>query len=146
MSASGAGVAWSEYVSATPGAVSATNPDRAALVALYNATGGANWTHSANWLSEEPLNSWQGVTTDDSGRVIELNLTENGLSGEISSVVWPFDAVSVVFPDGSTFNRVPVKGWDLLSAAASDGDLQAVCRPALYRKGPRHCGFVSQPS
>lgn len=42
--ASGVGGDWSAYVSATPGA---TNPDRAALVALYNATGGANWTHSA---------------------------------------------------------------------------------------------------
>ena len=27
-----------------------------------------------------------------------------------------------------------------------DGDLQAVGRPALYRKGPRHCGAVPQPS
>ena len=83
--ANGVGGDWSEYVSATPG-VSVANPDRAALVALYNATGGANWTHSANWLSEEPLNSWHGVNTDDSsGRVIELDLSENGLNGAIPS-------------------------------------------------------------
>ena len=33
--------------------------DRAALVALYNATGGANWTDNTNWLSDEPLSEWQ---------------------------------------------------------------------------------------
>ena len=27
--------------------------DRAALVALYNATDGANWTINTNWLSNE---------------------------------------------------------------------------------------------
>ena len=29
--------------------------DRQALVALYNATDGANWANNENWLSEEPL-------------------------------------------------------------------------------------------
>ena len=28
--------------------------DREALVALYNATGGANWRSNGNWLTEEP--------------------------------------------------------------------------------------------
>ena len=28
--------------------------DRAALVALYNATGGANWRNNGNWLSNAP--------------------------------------------------------------------------------------------
>ena len=59
------------------------DPDRAALVTLYEATGAANWLNSDNWLSEAPLDEWHGVTIDDSGRVIELNLSENELSGEI---------------------------------------------------------------
>ena len=50
---------------------------------LYEATGAANWLNSDNWLSEAPLDEWHGVTIDDSGRVIELNLSENELSGEI---------------------------------------------------------------
>ena len=37
--------------------------DRAALVALYNATGGASWRFSTNWLSDRPLGAWHGVTT-----------------------------------------------------------------------------------
>ena len=59
--------------------------DRAALVALYNATGGANWTDITNWLSTGPIGEWHGVTADASGRVTELNLRENNLTGIIPS-------------------------------------------------------------
>ena len=38
---------------------------------------------SDNWLSDAPLGEWHGVITDDDGRVTELNLEPNGLSGEI---------------------------------------------------------------
>ena len=54
-------------------------------MALYQATNGANWLNSANWLSDAPIDTWHGVTTDDSGRVIELNLSHNQLSGTIPS-------------------------------------------------------------
>ena len=57
--------------------------DRAALVALYNATGGADWTNNTNWLSNEPLSSWYGVTTDANGRVASINLSNNNLRGTI---------------------------------------------------------------
>ena len=59
--------------------------DRAAPVALYNATGGPNWDDNDNWLSDVPISEWIGVTTDDNGRVSELALGVNQLSGEISS-------------------------------------------------------------
>ena len=75
---------WSEWVPATPVA-SATDAstDRAALTALYNATGGATWTDNTNWLSDAPIGEWYGVNTDYSGRVTELNLDENGLTGQV---------------------------------------------------------------
>ena len=57
--------------------------DRAALVALYNATGGADWTNNTNWLSNEPLSEWHRVETDEDSRVTALRLVANGLSGEI---------------------------------------------------------------
>ena len=60
--------------------------DMAALVALYNGTNGANWKTNTNWLSEAPLVSlwdWHGVTTDENGRVTELALASNDLSGTI---------------------------------------------------------------
>ena len=58
-------------------------PDREALEALYNATGGANWTNNDSWLTNAPISQWHGVTTDSEGRVTELNLTSNQLKGEI---------------------------------------------------------------
>ena len=42
----------------------AQDRDRDALVALYNATDGANWTNNTNWLSNEALSEWFGVSTD----------------------------------------------------------------------------------
>ena len=57
--------------------------DRAALVALYNATDGANWLNNGNWLSNAPMGEWHGVTTDSDGRVTHLNLRHNQLTGEI---------------------------------------------------------------
>ena len=59
--------------------------DRAALVGLYNATGGPNWWNNVNWLSNAPLGEWYGVGTGISGRVVGLKLYENGLSGTIPS-------------------------------------------------------------
>ena len=61
----------------------ATATDRAALVALYHATDGPNWFNNSNWLSDRPLGEWHGVTTDGDGRVTELDLQGNGLSGVI---------------------------------------------------------------
>lgn len=59
--------------------------DRAVLVVLYYATDGPKWTNSTNWLSGEPIDEWHGVTTDADGRVTELTLSDNALSGEIPS-------------------------------------------------------------
>ena len=59
------------------------SPDRAALVALYNATNGGNWSNNTNWLGNRPLDDWHGVTTDNSGRVTKLVLSDNRLSGQI---------------------------------------------------------------
>ena len=60
--------------------------DRAALVALYNATNGDDWRNSANWLSDLPLDRWHGVGTD-AGRVSSLDLSADGLTGKIPSEI-----------------------------------------------------------
>ena len=67
--------------------------DRAALVAVYRATGGDDWTDNANWLSAAPLRDWHGVETNEQGRVTGLRLggwdetvrrhVGNGLTGAL---------------------------------------------------------------
>ena len=61
----------------------AVGADRAVLVALYEATDGANWKVNTNWLSEAPLDEWYGVKTDEEGRVWSLGLSGNQLTGTI---------------------------------------------------------------
>ena len=57
--------------------------DRAALTALYNATDGANWRNNGNWLSNAPMGEWHRVTTDSDGRVTQLVLFTNQLTGDM---------------------------------------------------------------
>ena len=61
------------------------NTDRAALAALYNTTNGSSWLDDTNWVSSRPLGEWYGVSTDADGRVTELDLRDNQLSGSIPS-------------------------------------------------------------
>ena len=57
--------------------------DREVLVALYNDTRGNNWGNNWNWMSDRPLDEWPGVTANTEGRVTYLDLSLNGLNGEI---------------------------------------------------------------
>ncbi len=61
--------------------------DRAALVVLYEATGGDNWHSNSNWLSSAPLKDWYGVGVNSEGRVTKLWLHENGLRGRLPSAL-----------------------------------------------------------
>ena len=61
--------------------------DRAALRALYDNNGGPGWGEKENWLDEaDPFSFsvWYGVMTNDNGRVSELDLAGNGLTGELT--------------------------------------------------------------
>ena len=56
---------------------------REALMALYQSTGGPDWIESSNWGTRQPLGEWHGVIVDDDGRVTELHLLGDGLTGPI---------------------------------------------------------------
>ena len=51
-----------------------TATDRAALEALYRATGGDGWTDNTNWLTDAPLGNWFGVEANENSRVTGLRL------------------------------------------------------------------------
>ena len=62
--------------------------DRAALVALYDATDGPNWTENTDWNSSVPIGQWYGVTTRSDLRggpstMTHLYLIGNNLTGLI---------------------------------------------------------------
>ncbi|HGY54294.1 MAG TPA: T9SS type A sorting domain-containing protein [Caldithrix abyssi] len=54
--------------------------DSLALVAIYDSTDGANWTHT--WDLSSKVSDWYGVTVK-SGRVTELSLINNNLNGKL---------------------------------------------------------------
>lgn len=57
--------------------------EREALIAIYNALDGDNWTDKENWCSDKPVGEWYGVTTDNDGFVVEIRLNDNNLKGGI---------------------------------------------------------------
>ena len=63
----------------------ASPPDteRTALIALYDASDGADWKINDGWLGDDALDKWVRVTTDENGQVKGLDLSANQLSGEI---------------------------------------------------------------
>ena len=69
-----------------PGGTVAT--DRSALIALHEATDGANWTVNRNWGSSAPLGAWHGVTVSAQGRVTHLALFANNLVGGPCRTSW----------------------------------------------------------
>ena len=77
--------------------------DRAALIALYNATDGNNWTNTLSgerrWLVNDPnsnIADWYGVTTDSNGRVTQLQLYRNGLTGTIPASLGQLSQLTVL--------------------------------------------------
>ena len=75
--------------------------DRRALAAFYHATDGPNWVHSTNWLSDNPLDEWYGVQTDFQGRVSDLSLSNNRLSGEIPAELGNLTRLRSLYLDGN---------------------------------------------
>jgi hypothetical protein len=53
------------------------------LEVLYEATGGPEWTHNENWLTDAPLGEWYGVEVDEQGNVVGLGFFANRLTGRI---------------------------------------------------------------
>ena len=75
--------------------------DKAALVALYNATDGPNWRNNSNWLSDRPIGEWSYVSTDADGRVTRLLPGNNRLSGSIPSELSNLANLESLFLNGN---------------------------------------------
>ena len=84
--------AYSESVAAICLAVSGMSDgaarDRKVLECLYASTGGVDWKTSTNWNSSASLGEWHGVKTDDDGRVTQLSLSNNELTGPLPAGAW----------------------------------------------------------
>ena len=84
----------------------ALEPERAALVAIYDATDGPNWHNSRNWLSDASVGEWHGVRTNSNGRVVALDLVDNNLSGEIPPEIERLSELTWLRLDGNGLRGV----------------------------------------
>ena len=76
--------------------------DAAVLQSVYHSTRGSAWASSGGWLQPGPLADWYGVETDSvSGRVSGLDLSRNGLSGELLVDLASLDLLRELRIDGN---------------------------------------------
>lgn len=57
--------------------------DREILIKIYKAMNGPEWQgdESNNWLSDKPIGEWEGVKTNEEGRVIALRIAGDNVRG-----------------------------------------------------------------
>ncbi|MEL7145184.1 MAG: T9SS type A sorting domain-containing protein [Bacteroidota bacterium] len=72
--------------------------DSTALVFLYNTNGGTSWEDNTGWLEDgTPVDQWSGVTVNNTtGRVTQLNLADNRLTGELTPQIRLLEDLSVL--------------------------------------------------
>ena len=68
--------------------------DREALELLFETAGGDGWTRSDGWRTTPVLEEWHGVEADSLGRVERLDLTRNGLKGELTPAIGNLTAMT----------------------------------------------------
>ena len=83
-------------------------PDRDVLVTFYNATGGPDWERNRHWLSNESLNTWEGIVTDEEGYVTEIFLPWNNLTDSIPPQLGNLTRIEVLALYGNNLTgRIP---------------------------------------
>ncbi len=82
--------------------------DHVALRALYEATGGEDWTSDDNWLTGRPLDTWHGVEVDEEGRVTNVHLDFNRLEGQLPPELGDLDRLqSLVLSRNALAGPIP---------------------------------------
>ncbi|MDW3196736.1 MAG: T9SS type A sorting domain-containing protein [Cytophagales bacterium] len=85
--------------------IDAIERDSTALVAFYNALGGASWTNNSNWLTGN-LGTWNGVTLGGH-KVSQIELPSNNLNGDVPGELSEVDQLEVIDLSGNGLTGLP---------------------------------------
>lgn len=69
--------------------------DSVALVKIFEATQGQNWTNNSNWASTSNVGNWYGVKAEN-GRVVELKLNDNNLRGTLPADIGKLSGLKIL--------------------------------------------------
>ena len=104
---------------------------------LYDAANGSGWANDDGWLSDAPLYEWYGVTTNANGRVSELDLRHNNLSGSIPPELGRLDDLEALWlGDNDLRGSIPPELGrldNLEKLALGDNGLRGAIPPELGR-------------
>ena len=107
------------------GAKEIIEKERAALIALYNATGGDNWKNNDNWCSDKPLDEWYGIEAQVEVRSIDLR--NNNLTGCITSELDALQGLWSLYLQGNNIEKLNISGCKNLGIIkCADGQLNAL--------------------
>ncbi|SEK30428.1 Leucine-rich repeat (LRR) protein [Aquimarina amphilecti] len=123
--------------------------EKQALIDLYNSTNGVNWRNNTNWLTDEPVCDWFGVTVSN-GKVTKLTLALNDVAGPLPNNFSDLIHLeSVTFERNSLTGTIPSSIGDMSNLTflhlgsnqltgeipASLGNLTNLVTLSLYRNG-----------
>ena len=96
--------------------------NRSVLEAFYHATGGPDWDNNTNWLSDQPLDTWYGVTADSLDQVKGLYLSNNNLADSLPLVLRWLRKLEVLQISGNEnmSGEVPLE-WAIESTRVTGG-------------------------
>ena len=68
---------------------------RDALLNFFEALNGGNWKTNTSWGSPS-LQDWFGITLDENGYIVEINLIDNNLVGNIPESLFNLNSLKVI--------------------------------------------------
>jgi len=87
--------------------------DSLALIQIYNDLEGDLWTNNENWLSNTPLDDWNGITMDNN-RVSKVRLFNIGVGGTFSDAFYDLTALtSIDLLNGNTTGEITTEIYNL---------------------------------
>ncbi len=83
--------------------------ERKILEEFYRVANGASWMDKGGWMQADvPVADWFGIKVFDDGRVKEINLSYNNLSGKISPEICKLKKLKKLTIQGADFKDSPI--------------------------------------